>query len=442
MGIQSENNFEVLRYILKIILLVLFISPSVLSETKSSTDTVRINLDTAEQIFIQSNLQLLAAKYNLAASKAAIIQAKLWNNPNLSIGQNIYNKFTGKYFDFSKTGNTDIQIQQLFLLAGKRNDQIKLAEINTETAENSFYDLLRTLKFELRTDFYDLYFLQQSEKFYNKNIPSVRKTVDAAQKIYEQHAILLSEVLRLKSLLFSLENERLDISTKISSIQNDLNVLIQETTNSHTYFIPQLDVTAFDSLNADKFSTDEIIQTAFENRSDVKIAEANIRYEETNLALQKAIAIPDITIGGSYSRNGGYIPDYLALTVSVDLPIFNRNQGNIQASENTLEENKIIFNQAKLAIRKDVLSSYERALETDKLYKKFDHTFPAQYEKLAAGMIANYEAHNMTIIEFTDFYESYRTSMLQMFQLQNNRIDAFESLNYAAGKDLLSLKGN
>ena len=113
---------------------------------RDNIDSVKINLLQAEKKFLQNNLQLLASKYNINAARATIIQVDLWNNPNLSIGQNIYNKLTGKYFDVTKTGNTDIQIQQLFLLAGKRNDQIKIAEINTNIAEASFYNLLRTLK--------------------------------------------------------------------------------------------------------------------------------------------------------------------------------------------------------------------------------------------------------------------------------------------------------
>ena len=95
------------------------------------TDTVAITLQQAEERFLKNNLQLLAARFNIDAAKAAVVQAELWNNPNISIEQNAYNKFTKRYFDVTKTGNTDIQLQQLILLAGKRDKQIRLAEINS-----------------------------------------------------------------------------------------------------------------------------------------------------------------------------------------------------------------------------------------------------------------------------------------------------------------------
>jgi cobalt-zinc-cadmium efflux system outer membrane protein len=408
---------------------------------EDNNDSVKINLSVAEKRFLQNNLQLLAAKYNINAARAAIIQAELWSNPNVSIGQNIYNKFTGKYFDFTKTGNTDIQIQQLILLAGKRNDQIKIAEINSNIAEDSFYDLLRTLKSELRTDLYDLYFLQESLYFYDETIPSVKKTVDASEKIFENHSILLAEVLRLKSLLFTLESERLSIVTQISGIENDLNILLADSTGINSYFIPQINYQSFDSSDVKNISLNDAIQTAYESRTDIKIAGLNLKSEEANLALQKALAIPDVTLGGAYSRHGSYVPDYIALTLSIDLPLFNRNQGNIIVSENNIEADKVLLNQAKNSVKKDVVSAYDKAFETNKLYRNFDNKFTDEYKKLASGMIANYENRNMTIIEFTDFYESYRTSILQTIQLQNSRIDSFENLNFAAGKDLLPPAG-
>ncbi len=402
------------------------------------TDTVAITLQHAEERFLKNNLQLLAARFNIDAAKAAVDQAELWNNPNISIEQNAYNKFTRRYFDVTKTGNTDIQLQQLILLAGKRDKQIRLAEINSQIAENSFYDLLRALKFELRTNFFDLYFLQQSLAFYNETIPNVRKTVAATEVIYQKRSILLSEVLRLKSLLFSLENERLGLLNQVSEIENGMGVLLRDTSGSNSYFVPQLDSNAIDSLQVNALSLQDVLAMALEKRPDYKNAETQIQYEETNLSLQKAMRIPDLTVGGTYSRAGSYIPDYYALTLSIDLPIFNRNQGNVQISENTLEANKLLREYSRKTLEKEIATAYKKAIDTDSLFRAFDKKFTGEYKTLVEGMDADYQKRNITIIEFTDFYESYRTSMLQMNQLQNERLDAFEGLNYAAGTSLIN----
>ncbi len=402
----------------------------------ASSDTVSLSLVQAEQAFLKRNLQLLAARFNIDASRAAIVQAGLWSNPNIAIEQNGYNQQTGKYFDFTKSGNTEVQIQQLVLLAGKRDKQITLAHISAQISEQAFYDLLRSLKYNLRTNFFDLYFLQKSIRFYDESISSVQKTVASTEAIYDKRSILLSEVLRLKSLLFTLQTERLGLINRANEIQNDLRVMLRD--ERRVTYLPQVSEHRLDSLSMLPLSLEYAVQASKENRPDLKNTEYSIAYEQTNLALQKALAIPDVTLGGRWSRAGSYIPDYFAVSMSVDLPFFNRNQGNIVVSENTLEANKALRDNSLLRVEKEMTIAFEKALETDRLYQSFDKKFAGQYEQLVDGTITSYQKRNISIIEFTDFFESYRTSMLQMNQLQNDRIDAFESLNYVAGTSLIN----
>lgn len=104
-------------------------------EQNASADTIHITLDISEQRFLKENLQLIASKFNISAAEAAIVQARLWSNPNFSFEQNIYNWDTHKYFDVTSSGNTGVQIQQLIVLAGKKGKQIELASINKAIAD-------------------------------------------------------------------------------------------------------------------------------------------------------------------------------------------------------------------------------------------------------------------------------------------------------------------
>ncbi len=402
----------------------------------SMSDTVALTLDQAEGRFLDSNLLLLASRFNIAATKAAAQQARLWSNPNISIEQNVYNPATQRYFDFTKDGNTEFAIQQLIMLAGKRGKQIHLAEINSEIAEQSFYDLLRSLRFELRTDVYDLYFLQQSLKFYDQSVAALRRTVVSAESILLKRSILLSEVLRVKALLLTLENERLGLLNRAAEIQWDLHVLLRDSTS--VYYVPQLDRGMFDRVSIDTLSLEHAFTIAKANRPDLQVALSNVQLAETNLSLQRAMAMPDVTVGGRWSRAGSYIPNYYAISVAVDLPLFNRNQGNIEQSELTLQQDKALLENTISVIEKDVAAAYGKSVTIDRLYKTLDTKFAVQYQELVEGMTRTYENRNIGVIQFTDFYESYRTSVVQMNQLENDRLDAFETLNFATGSNLFS----
>ncbi len=403
----------------------------------ASVDSATISLADAERIFVARNLQLLAARFNIDAARAAVVQAGLWNNPTIAIEQNVYNPETKRYFDFTKDGNTEIALQQLFVLAGKRGMQVRLAELNSTMAEQTLYDLLRSLRLELRTDFYDLYFLQRSLTFYDESIAALRKTVTSAETILERRSILLAEVLRVKSLLFSLENERLGLRNKAVQMEWDLHVLLHDTLMVH--YRPVLDRAALDRLSLDTLSRQRAVQLAREHRPDIQMAEVNLHAAETTLALQKALAVPDVTVGGRWSRAGSYIPDYFAVSVSVDLPLLNRNQGNIQQADIACRASKAVLENALSNVDKDVATAYDKAFSTDQLYKTLDRKFTDQYHQLVEGMLKTYDNRNISVIQFTDFYESYRTSVVQMNQLQNDRIDAFETLNFVTGTNVFAL---
>src|ERR1700742_2710842 len=132
---------------------------SLLVTAQPHLDTMRLSLPEAEKMFLDSNLQLLAQRYNIDANKALVIQARLWPNPNFSIGHTLYSAQLHQFFPTGANDETTIQLDQEILLAGKRNKQIKLAQANVELTQNQFFDLLRTLKYTLRTDFFQIYFL-------------------------------------------------------------------------------------------------------------------------------------------------------------------------------------------------------------------------------------------------------------------------------------------
>src|SRR5580698_8725049 len=62
-------------------------------------DTVYLDIQSAEQRFVNKNLSLLIKQYDVKISQAAYLQAKLWYNPNLTYGQTLYNEDSKKFFD-------------------------------------------------------------------------------------------------------------------------------------------------------------------------------------------------------------------------------------------------------------------------------------------------------------------------------------------------------
>lgn len=410
------------------------------AHAQTPRDTLTLTLPQVEAQFLQNNFALLAQKYNIASAKAAIVQAALFPNPVVTLEQQVRNdelSAEGKRLFPLRDGERQFQVQQLFLLAGKRNKQINVARINAELTEYQFYDLIRTLSLDLRSSFFDVYFLQQSVRMYEEEIPTIRRLVTAFQEQADKGNVAFKEVIRLQSFLLDLENGRTDLLRQIADRQATLKLLLGDTSNR--YLRTQPDERArLDALNPNAFTLDQLGAVAQENRYDLKAAEAGTRFNTANLALQRALAVPDVALGLNYDRLGSFGTNYLGLNAQVALPVFNRNQGNIKAAEAQVEGARMLLSLAQATVQNDLLRALTRAQESDRLYRAFDQRFIQNFDRLIDGVVTSYQRRNISLLEFTDFLESYRTSVVQLNALQADRMRAFEELNFAAGKKLFA----
>jgi outer membrane protein, heavy metal efflux system len=412
-------------------LTILFLFVSL--HTLQAQDTVRITLADCEKQFLDKNLQLLVEKYNIDISRAQLIQARLYNNPNLQLSAALYNPVQHKVIDVSnETGEYSIAVQQLILLAGKRNKEIKLAKINSLEAENTFFDLLRTLRFTLRSDFYNLLYLQNSYTAYQKQVTSLEKMNGAYEDLQAKGVVSLKDAMRIKSLLYSLKAEQAGLQTQINEAEADMQLLLQ---NNKVFFVPVAAVLP-QSDSLEKYNLKALLDTAYANRYDLKLAENKVDWNTQNYALQKANAVPDLTLGGQFDKRGSYVDNATFINVGIDLPVFNRNQGNIRAAKISMDQTKAMLDMQKMQVENDVQKAYINYLNTDKMLRSFDPEFRIQFEKLLTGVTENFERKNISLIEFTDFYESYKNNVLQINQLQNQRMQAIEALYFAIGKTL------
>lgn len=403
-------------------------------------DTLKLTLQQADSVFILQNLSLLSEKCNINSAKAQIIQAKLYTNITIAATQNVINteyQTTGgrKWLDLTDKGESSAQIQKLFRLAGKRNKQIQIAELVANREEQVYFDLLRTLKYSLRSDFYNLYYLRQIISVYDKEIASMHKLIDGYQSQFEKGFISKKELLRLRSALFSLENEKIGFTSQIISTQNDFNVLMH---TSNLYYLPQFDTGSLTKLSPENLRLQALIDTAFVHRYDLKMAQSDLNINKANLSYQKALAVPDLTISAGWDKNGSFIHNYNFVGLQFDLPFFNRNQGNIKSAKFNLESSQYKVKSAEEIVKSDVLGAYANALETNQLYNKFDNTFMADLDVLNQEMLKNFQKKNISLIEFLDYYDAYKENAVQLNTLLYNRINALENLNYSIGKDIIT----
>ena len=124
--------------------------------------------------------------------------------------------------------------------------------------------------------------------------------------------------------------------------------------------------------------------------------------------------------------------------MAIDLPFFNRNQGNIKAAKFGIDQSKVVLTQQKNSVENEVQLAYIKALNTDKMLQSIDPGFRDEFENVLQSVTQNFEKKNISLIDFTDFNESYKNNILQINQIQNEKMQAIETLNFTVGKTILN----
>jgi outer membrane protein, heavy metal efflux system len=411
-----------------------FLRPTLTAQVQN--DTLQVTLSASEKMFLDSNLLLLAEKYNVDASKALIIQAKLLPNPNFSIAHGLYSGAIHQFFPTGNNDETSAQLSQLILLAGKRNKQIRLAQANEKLSEYQFYDLIRTLKYTLRNDFFHIYYLQQSESVYDQEITALQKVVTAFEEQEGKGYIAEKEVIRIKAELYSLQNEYADLQNQENDLQSELKLLLQ--VRSTKYIDPLPDSASLAGLDPAKYTLTALLDSAYENRSDLLIARTNTTISSLNYDYQRSLAVPDLTLSVGYDEQGSFLTNFYSIGAAIDLPFFNRNQGNTRSAKAMVDYTAATQKSTESTVDENVTRALQKAYTEDKLYKNIDPKFEGDFDTLTQQVLINYEKRNIGLLDFLDFYDSYKQNVLATNYLKYSRVQSFEDINFYTGTNFFN----
>jgi outer membrane protein, heavy metal efflux system len=198
---------------------------------------------------------------------------------------------------------------------------------------------------------------------------------------------------------------------------------------------PLVDSIRLNALDPAKFTLNTLIDSAYNNRTDLQIARTNTSINKLNYSYQKALAVPDLTASASYDKQGSYATNFNSVGVSMDLPFFNRNQGNIKSAKAQIANTDALQKNTEATVEENVSRSLEKAFAQNKLYQSIDPSFYGDFERLMHEVLINYQKRNIGLLDFLDFYDSYKQNVLQINSIKYNRVQAFEDLNFYTGTE-------
>ncbi len=385
----------------------------------------QMSLLDCENAFQANNLQLLAEQYNISMADADILQAKIWELPQMSGYINGYNPEGRKILDAGKAKG--FEVTQLIYMGGKKKNEIAFAKSNKDVAQLQFSQLLAELHSQLRTNYYSLYYEKLKLENTNKQLGYMNDLLKAYKVQSAKGNVSLKDEVRLQSIVIQLNNDQLGINKDILEFEQNLKVLtgIPETVE------PQIsDDEVTEILAAQPFGDEsDLKRKALENNADYLFNLKLIDNSKLYAQWQKSLNVPDVKVGAEYDQNSGTFRNEINLKVGIPIPLWKINKGNVQKAEYAILQNQRNAEFQKLNLETKVQSAFQMWKNQYDQLLEIKSTDLDNLDLVYNGILKNFRNGNVNLIEFTDFMDSYRQTSQQIYDMKNQLIQSVEQLN-------------
>lgn len=320
--------------ILTIISLLLFSS----AVAAQRIDNNELTIENAVKNGIENNYELQILLKAIDVSAALKMQNNLYPNPEFAIeaenilGSNDFSGFRGSEITAS--------LSQNILLAGKLSKLEKVSEMDISLAEWDY----EAKRLEIVTDIRKAFTKAiVTKKLIEKNNELFKISNELVLNLNERvkvGRISPAEVSRAKIILNNLEIEISSLNSEYESSIFELSILI----NNPNLIIGSI---AGEVKFIDKIMDYDSLYTMLENNPNLKRFESEFYRQKAVISYEESKTVPDLTLIAGYRRLSEINANTFLIGASIPIPIFDSNQGNIQASRISLDKKRLEYEQTK-----------------------------------------------------------------------------------------------
>lgn len=391
------------------------VSPPILPPNQATSQSPGLTLAELEQMALRNNPTLAQAAAEVRAVTARKLQAGLYPNPTVGYqGEQIRGGAQGG-------GEQGFFVSQTIVLGGKLGLNRRVLEQEKKQTEAEGEEQRLRVVNAVRMFYYQSLAAQEMVGLRRKLSQLAEDAVQTSHQLgnvgqSDQPDVLQAEV----------EGEQAELAV-VSAEQNQLRAWRALTA---TVGKPEMPLThlAGNLEEMPEDAPDHWMQAILQNSPAVKIAQLGVLKAEASLARAQRETIPDLQFRGGLQQNR----ELQASTnraiglqgfaeVGVQIPIFNRNQGTVQASRADVERAQQEVQRVQLVLR-------ERAAELLQNYVTSRTTAERYRNRMIPRARKAYELYRKSYGEMAAAYPQVLIAQRTLFQLQTDYILALESL--------------
>jgi outer membrane protein, heavy metal efflux system len=390
---------------------------------------VKITLEDAIQLALKHNHNLLAAQTTIEQDEALETQANLRPNPSIFADWEYLPLFTPSSWSGSYLENeteADLGLSYLFERGKKRQHRLQAAKDVTAQARSLVADNERTLTFNVASEFFNVQLAESTLELATKDVESFRKTVDISEFQWKSGGMSEGDFLMIKLQLLQYESDyQAAILAKDQGLDDLRNML------GYNSVPADYDVAGPFDYEPVSAKLEDLQMKALQSRPDLRAAQQGVTASTSQWELQKADGKVDVTGQANYSHVNSI--NTATVYVSVPLPIFNRNQGNIAQARYAITQTQEQERATSDQVMTDVHDAYAGLKENDAIVLLYVSGYLDAAVKDREIEQFAYQHGGASLLDWLNAERNYRATELAYRQALASYLTALEQLREAVG---------
>jgi cobalt-zinc-cadmium efflux system outer membrane protein len=387
-----------------------------------------VSLEEAISLAFAHSPTLKALRTQIPQNQASEITANLRPNPVLSWDTQFIPLFQPSQFSadyFNNTAQFDLGLGYLFERGGKRQHRLEAAKDETAVTTSQVADGERTLTFSVAQQFIGALLAESNLQFANDALKSYQDTVNISQERYKAGDISEGDFLKIK-----LQTLQFQTDVSAARIARTQALVALRQLIGYEALTPDYDVVGDLAYQPLKLNEDDLKAAAL-RRPDVVAAQKGVTLAQSQHTLEIANGKRDLNTSFNYSHVAGVNTG--AFFFNMEIPIFDRNQGEIKRTQYAIDQSKYSETAAEQTALADVANAYETFRSSDQVVQLYTSGYLDQAKESRDISEYAYKGGAASLLDLLDAERSFRQTQLAYRQALANYMLSVEQVREAVG---------
>ncbi|MDR3618616.1 MAG: TolC family protein [Paludisphaera borealis] len=401
-----------------------------------------MTIDQAIDRLIQENLDLRSKSLEIPQARADVLTASLRANPILYADSQLIPY--GRWSEQRPGGPVqyDVNISHPVDFSHKRQARTEYASRALRVTEAQYQDAVRIEINNLYTAYLDILSARQTSRYAKASAEGLAKLIRATQMLYEKDRASRADVNQIKAQQQIAAVGMVDAEENLKRAKRALGLMLNIDPE-------QAEAMEFQGTIEDRSPppppVDALVEMACANRPDVVSYRLGLQAAEAGLRLAMANRYQDAYVlyqpytfqdNSPFGKKSGTA---WALGVTVPLPVYNRNQGNIERARINIQQSKIELANIERRVRNEVVQAAREYVVTAQIVEKIRTSILPASEQAKDDRFTLFQTgdEQQTVVSYLEAQRLYNDNVKAYLDTAVRHRRSMLNLNTVVGQRLL-----